>query len=52
MISVDGITITRHLKTTVRTEACLSALITYYQDCLKWEQRTFHAVDSSLTLFP
>jgi hypothetical protein len=39
MISVDGITISRRLETTLGTKAQLSAIITYYQDLLKWDKR-------------
>jgi hypothetical protein len=45
MISIDGTTVTRHLETTLRTKAQLPALLAYYQDRLKWDQRTFHAID-------
>jgi hypothetical protein len=45
IISVHGITITRRLKTTLCTKAGLPALITYYQDHLKWDNRTLHALN-------
>jgi hypothetical protein len=46
MISVDDFTITRRLETTLRMKARLHTPIAYYQDRLKWDQRTVHAVDS------
>ncbi len=45
MFSIDGITVTRRLETTIRTSARLPALIKYYTDRLQWDTRTFHAVD-------
>jgi hypothetical protein len=45
MLSIDGTTVTRRLETTLRTKARLPALLDYYQDRLKWDQCTFHAVD-------
>jgi hypothetical protein len=45
MFSINGIAATRPLETTIRTHARLPALITYYKDCLKWDNHTFHAVD-------
>jgi hypothetical protein len=44
-ISIDGTTVTRRLETTLPTKSRLPALLAYYQDRLKWDQRTFHAVD-------
>jgi len=48
MLSIEGITVTRRLETTIRTTARLPALIAYYQDRLNWDTRTFHAVDWQL----
>jgi exonuclease III len=45
MFSINGIAVTRRLETTIRTHARLPALISYYQDRLNWDERTFHAVD-------
>ena len=45
MLSLDGITVTRRLETTIRTKARLPILIDYYRDQLHWDKRTFHAVD-------
>ena len=45
MFSINGIAVTRRLETTIRTHARLPSLIIYYKDRLKWDDRTFHAVD-------
>jgi hypothetical protein len=45
MFSINGIAVTRRLETTIRTHARLPALRTYYNDSLKWDDRTFDAID-------
>jgi hypothetical protein len=45
MFSIDGISVTRRLETTIRTKAQLPRLISYYSDRLTWDEWTFHAVD-------
>ncbi len=45
-LSIDGITVTRRLESTIRTStAPLPSLITYYLERLHWDQFTFKSVD-------
>jgi hypothetical protein len=54
MFSIDGISVTRRLETTIRTKARLPELKTYYQQRLGWDHRTYQAVDWDLfgSVFP
>jgi hypothetical protein len=54
MFSIDGITVTRRLETTIRTKARLPALKEYYLQRLGWDHRTYQAVDWDLfgSVFP